>query len=70
MIRSMNLNRMGCLRLHESDAEVETSEKNDGNHQDRRPADIPLAGGHLLIFPDAVCEAIEHGNLLKGRYDS
>jgi hypothetical protein len=29
---------------------------------------VPLGGGNLLIFPDTVCEAIEHGNLLKGRY--
>jgi hypothetical protein len=56
--------------LQETDAEVETPEKNHGNYQDRCPTDIPLAGGHLLIFPDAVCEAIEHGNLLKGRYEN
>jgi hypothetical protein len=54
--------------LQEADAEVKAAEKNHGDYQNRSPADIPLAGGQLLIFPDAVCEAIEHANLLKGRY--
>ena len=49
------------LGIQELDAEVKAPKKNNGNYQDCRPSNISLAGGDLLIFPNAVCEAVKHG---------
>jgi hypothetical protein len=58
---------IGCLGIQELDARSKGPKKNYGNYQDCRPSNIPLAGGDLLIFPNAVCEAVNM-EPLKGRY--
>ena len=50
------------------DAQDKASENNYGNYENSSPTNITSAVRFFFIFPDAVCEAVEHRNLLLGRY--
>jgi hypothetical protein len=65
-VRFLELTRFGSL-LKKPYTHIESAEEYDGDHNYSRPANIPLGAVDFftVIFPDPICEAIEHGNLLK-----
>ena len=65
MIDGFSVRRLG---VEELDAQDKAPENDYGNYENSSPADISGAVRFFFIFPDAVCEAVEHKNLLLGRY--
>jgi hypothetical protein len=59
--------QIGGQLPQKSDAHIKAAEEHDRNYNHRRQAKIPLGVVHVLVY---ICEAIKHGNLLKGRYET
>src|SRR5215471_4999156 len=53
--------------LQEPHAHVKAAEEDHRDERNQTPPEIPLGLVDTLIFPDSICEAVEHTNLLKGR---